>query len=401
MTTRQTSFRPLARWVGRGAILLGFAAGVVVIMLWLAGKFSPKVPVRTTADQPAASRVEGQVVSVRVVPLPLSESAVGTIRAVHEIAIGSKLLARVIEVNLKAGQEVKAGDILVRLDDTDLRAKLEQAKAAATSIDAVHVQAAADEERGASLMKSNAISRQEYEKAVTTARSAEADLQRAQETVNEVQATLDWATIRSPIDGTVIDKKVDTGDMVTPGQLLVTLFDSKRMQLVANVRESLTRQLQVGQSIGVQIEGLGKPCSGTVSEIVPEAQSSSRAFQVKVTGPCPAGVYSGMFGRILIPLGEEQVLVIPRPAVRKVGQLELVQVVENGKATRRAIRTGRNLGDVTDQDGQVLRDQLEVLSGLRKEEQVVLPAGSQPEQAAASGPAANPASTSSQEATHE
>ena len=139
------------------------------------------------------------------------------------------------------------------------------------------------------MIKSNAISRQEYDKAVTTLRSAEADLQRAQETVNEVQATLDWATIRSPIDGTVIDKKVDVGDMVTPGQLLVTLFDPKHMQLVASVRESLTRQLQVGQSIGVRIEGLDKQCSGTVSEIVPEAQSASRAFQVKVTGPCPDG----------------------------------------------------------------------------------------------------------------
>ena len=53
----------------------------------------------------------------------------GTIRAVHETSIGSKLLARVVEVNLKAGQKVKAGDVLVRLDDTDLRAKLQQAKA--------------------------------------------------------------------------------------------------------------------------------------------------------------------------------------------------------------------------------------------------------------------------------
>ena len=173
---------------------------------------------------------------------------------------------------------------------------------------------------------------------------------------------MDWATIRSPIDGTVIDKKVDVGDMVTPGQLLVTLFDPKHMQLVASVRESLTRRLQTGQKIGVQIEGLGKQCSGTISEIVPEAQSASRSFQVKVTGPCPAGIYSGMFGRLVIPLQEEQVLVIPRKAVRDVGQLELVDVFENGQTTRRAIRTGRAF----DKD-------VEVLSGLREGEQVVLP----------------------------
>jgi RND family efflux transporter MFP subunit len=296
---------------------------------------------------------------------------------------------------------VNTGDILVRLDDTDLRAKLQQAKAAVASIEAVRAQAAADEKRYASLIESRAISRQDYEKAVTALHSAEADLRRAQETVNEVQATLGWATIRSPFDGTVIDKKVDVGDMVTPGQMLVTLFDPKRMQLVASVRESLTRQLQVGQSIAVRIDGLHKQCSGTVSEIVPESQSSSRAFQVKVTGPCPTGIYSGMFGRILIPLDEEQVLAIPRQAVRKVGQLELVEAVEGGKAIQRAIRTGRNLGDVTEQGGQVLRDQVEILSGLRKGEQVVMPAGSQPEQAAPNCPVAAPGATLSKEASHD
>ena len=401
MRIRDAFLRHFLRWVGRGAVLLAFAAGVVLLMLWLAGKFSPKVPAGATADQAEAVRVEGSLVSVRMIRQPLSESAIGTIRAVHETGIGSKLLARVIEVNLKAGQKVKAGDVLVRLDDSDLRAKLAQVKATLASIEAVRGQAVADEARDASLVTSRAISRQEYERAVTALRSAEADLRRAQEMVNEVQATLDWATVRSPIDGTVIDKKVEAGDMVTPGQMLLTLFDPKRMQLIASVRESLTRQLQIGQSIAVRLDGLNKQCSGTVSEIVPEAQSSSRAFQVKVVGPCPAGIYSGMFGRILIPVEEEQLLVIPRQAVRKVGQLDLVEVVENRKATQRAIRTGRNLGDLTDQDGRLLRDQVEVLSGLREAEQVVLPAGSQPEKAPSNCPVAIPVLTSSLEVGHE
>jgi RND family efflux transporter MFP subunit len=360
-----------ARWGGRAAVLLGFAAGVIFLMLWLAGYFAPKVPENPTTGGPQVLGLGRRAETVRLIRLPLSESAVGTIRAVHETSIGSKLLARVMEVNLKAGQKVRAGDVLLRLDDTDLRAKLQQAKAAVASIEAVRSQAAADERRYAQLVESRAVSRQEYEKAVMTLRSADADLHRAQENVNEVQATLDWATIRAPIDGTVIDKKVDVGDMVTPGQMLVTLFDPKRMQLVASVRESLTRQLQIGQSIGVQVEGLNKQCSGTVSEIVPEAQSASRAFQVKVTGPCPTGIYTGMFGRILIPLEEEQVLVIPRRAVRNVGQLELVDVVDNRQVSRRAIRTGRTLGE-----------DVEVLSGLREGEEVVTPAASAPSQEA-------------------
>jgi membrane fusion protein, multidrug efflux system len=365
MTTRGTVLVRWIRWGARAVALLGFAAGVVVLMLWLAGKFSPKVPAADGIAQSQVSDVKVRLAPARLVRLPLSESAVGTIRAVHETSIGSKLLARVVEVNLKAGQKVRTGDVLIRLDDTDLRAKLQQAKAAVASAEAVDNQASADERRYAQLVKSRTISQQAYDQAVATRRSAEADLHRAQAAVNEVQATLDWATIRSPIDGTVIDKKVDVGDMVTPGQMLVTLFDPTHMQLVASVRESLTRRLQVGQNIGVQVEGLDKQCSGTISEIVPEAQAASRAFQVKVTGPCPAGIYTGMFGRILIPLQEEQVLVIPRRAVRNVGQLELVDVSDEGRVGRRTIRTGRVLGD-----------DIEVLSGLREGEQVVLPAAS-------------------------
>ena len=82
----------------------------------------------------------------------------------------------------------------------------------------------------------------------------------------------------------------------------------------------------------------------------------------------PPGIYTGMFGRILIPLDEEQVLVIPRRAVREVGQLELVEVVDIWQLSRRAIRIGRTFGE-----------DVEVLSGLREGEQVVVP---EPEAAA-------------------
>jgi RND family efflux transporter MFP subunit len=358
--TRHDVWVRSVRWIGRLAAMLVFAVGVVLLMLWLAGKFEPKVPVVTVSALTPAAEVKGEVVPVRVRKLPLYESAVGSIRAVHETSVGCKLLARVLEVSLKAGQEVKKGDVLVRLDDTDLRAKLEQASAAVKSAEATRDQAAAEEKRNAPLAKERVISTQDYERTVAALRSAEAELRRNQEVVNEVQATLDWATIRAPMDGVVIDKQVDVGDTVTPGQILVTIFDPKRMQLVASVRESLALQLQTGQDIDVQVHGLNKQCSGTISEIVPEAQAASRAFQVKVTGPCPTGIYTGMFGRILIPLAEEQVLVIPKTALRSVGQLDLVDVVEGNRVSRRAIRTGRKL------DGDV-----EILSGLRQGEQVL------------------------------
>ena len=248
------------------------------------------------------------------------------------------------------------------MDDTDLQAGRRQAEAVLNAAEAARVQAEADANRAANLWKFKAVSRQESERAGTALKSADAEFSRAKESVNEIQATLDWATIRSPIRGIVIDKKVDVGDTVTPGQMLATLFDPKRMQLVASVRESLAHRLKVGQTIEVQIESFTKQCTGTISEIVPEAESSSRAFQVKVTGPCPEGVYSGTFGRILIPLDEELVLVIPRQAVQSVGQLDLFNVAARGAISRRAVRLGRTFGE-----------DVEVLSGLREGELIPMP----------------------------
>src|SRR4051812_4292352 len=106
-------------WGSRAAILLVFSVGVTVLLLWLAGKFAPKVSMQAERISASEDNASSIVAGVRLVRRPLVETAVGTIRPVHETTIGAKLLARVVEVNLKAGQAVKAGDVLVRLDDKD------------------------------------------------------------------------------------------------------------------------------------------------------------------------------------------------------------------------------------------------------------------------------------------
>ena len=239
-----------------------------------------------------------------------------------------------------------------------------QAEAALTASEAAHAQAQSDADRYESLLKSNAVSRQEYERTATAVKSTAAELRRAREAINEMQATLDFATIRSPMEGIVVDKKVDVGDLVTPGQTLATLLDPNRMQLVASVRESLAHRLQTGQNIDVQIEALNKQCTGTVSEIVPEAQSASRTFQVKVTGPCPQGVYSGMFGATSDSARRGASACCPARGRHERGAARARRRGrERPREPTRAIRSGRTLDD-----------NVEVLSGLREGEQVELPA---------------------------
>ena len=350
--------------IRRALIGLAFLVVVVLLMVWLAGGFHRKIH-RSAPQAREVSVTEGErgadveTVAVRIRRVPRVETAVGTVQAVHEAAVASKLLAKVVEVNVTAGREVTKEEILIRLDDADLQARVEQAQSAADAARSARDQAKIEHDRIKELMENEAASKIEWDRAQSGLKTAEAELERAEQAANEARTVLGYATVRAPIDGVVVDKRVEAGDTATPGQVLLTLYDPTRMQLVASVRESLTRRLQVGQTIGVRIDTMEHACEGRVSEIVPEAESASRTFAVKVTGPCPPGVYSGMFGRLLIPLEEESILVIPRRVVRRVGQLDLVEVVEDGRLRRRAVTLGR-----------VFDDEVEVLSGLREGELV-------------------------------
>lgn len=348
---------------GRGAMALAVAAGVGWLLLALAGTFHHKTPSEAAAV-PVRSLSEQEVVDVVTVRRPRFETAIGTIQPVHEAAVASKLLARVVEVRVKAGQQVAEGDVLVRLDDADLVARQQQALAAERGATARSEQATADLNRARQLRKQNVITQAELDQAESTQRSAAAELDRIRQTIKEAEVLLEYATIRSPLTGTVVDKRVDPGDTVSPGQILLTLYDPTHMQMVASVRESLALQLRVGQELPARLESLGYECHATVSEIVPQAEAASRSFTIKVIGPCPPGVYSGMFGRLLLPLDEEDVTVIPTRAIRRVGQLTMVDVVlPDSRLERRSIQTGREFDR-----------QQEVLAGLTAGERVAVPA---------------------------
>lgn len=364
MTTVTTETPPKRTpWNGlvKGLLVaVGLVAFIALLMLWLSGFFQEKVAAAPSAGKMQAALPDGEIVTVELTKLPRQESAVGTIRAVHEVGVASKILARVKEIRIKAGQRVTKGEVLALLDEADLKARLEQAESAEIAAKARLDQAKADLVRGERLKARQAISVEELEKMTTEARMATAEFDRARQAVSEARITEDYATIKAPIAGIIVDKKVNEGDTLQPGQVLATMYDPGRMQMVATVRESLAQKLAVGQQLPARIDTLDMDCHATVSEIVPEAQTDSRSFQVKVTGPCPPDIISGMFGRIYIPLEDEPVLAIPPEAIRKVGQLSEVDVVtDSGFIARRVVQPGR-----------LLKPGREILSGLKPGEKI-------------------------------
>lgn len=350
--------------IKRMAFVLAFlvSAGIVgLVLMVFAGFFHRKIPSRDTQTQRATAGPVVMQTAVRMVVQPRVESATGTIKPVHESNIASKILARVVDMQASAGKQVQAGDVLIRLSDEDLIARLRQAEADRDAARAQWELAKTEAQRAQQLLPSRSISQSDYETAMARLRTDEANHERAMRSVDEAKVVLEYSVIVAPFTGVVIDKRVDRGDTVTPGQVLLTLYDPTQMQLVASVRESLAMQLKVGQVIPAGMDSLGYQCQATIREIVPQANSLSRSFEVKVTGPCPTGIYSGMYGRIQIPIGEEHILLIPASYVQRVGQLSMVYVLEDGIPKRRAIQLGR-----------AFSEEVEVLSGLQVGENVAV-----------------------------
>lgn len=349
----------LLRAAGFWSFILAGTAAVGWMLLWAAGTFHEKVAEQTVHDLPEVP-AGASLAAVRLLERPRYETAVGVIQAVHEAGVASKILARVEEVTITAGQQVAAGDILVRLQDEDLKARLAQLESNQSAAEARQVQAQADFDRAERLLPTSSISKADHDAATATLKAANAEVERARQAVEEARIQLAYATIKAPFDGIIVDKQIKPGDTAVPGQVLLRLYDPKQMQLVAQVRESLAMSLRPGQQIGARLDALGYECQATIAEVVPQADSATHSFEVKVTGPCPEGIYSGMFGRLVMPVGTETLLLAPADALIRIGQLTMVNVVHDGHMERRNVQIGRQL------NGEV-----EVLSGLRAGEQVV------------------------------
>ncbi|EQD37422.1 efflux transporter, RND family, MFP subunit, AcrA/E family, partial [mine drainage metagenome] len=201
----------------------------------------------------------------------------------------------------------------------------------------------------------------------TAVASVRANLARALAERQAAQAVLGYTTIRSTINGIVMQKYVNVGDTVMPGQMLAKLYDPQTLQLDAVVRESLASAPHLGQKMSVQLEGLHAIVQARIRQIVPRVNAQSRSFIVKAAATFPAGVWPGMYGNLIIPTGSHKVLVIPEAAIEHIGQLDLVTVVRHGRLRRYTVQLGRHIGPMR-----------EILSGLTAGQRVVVPsAGSQ------------------------
>src|ERR1019366_2130841 len=132
------------------------------------------------------------------------------------------------------------------------------------------------------------------------------------------------------------------------------------LRLEADVPEALIGNVKLGDKLVVRIAAVTNDIAGTVAEMSPTADSNSRTYLVKLDLPGATGLRSGQFGRVSVRVGEASAIRVPAAAVVQRGQMELVFVVVGNHAQLRLVKTGTRIGD-----------EIELVSGLNRSEQVV------------------------------
>jgi RND family efflux transporter MFP subunit len=348
----------------KAALALGGVLALVLLLLWIAGTIGGEKVAPGTVKPPVGAAPAGRVAAAEKVEVEELLEWPGTVRSRMEARPASKLLARVLEVKVRAGDPVKAGDVLAVLDDRDVRSRVDQARSALASAEAQAAQAGADHARVKGLFDKQAATQRDLEAAEARAKSAAAQVAQARDAVKEAEVALGEGVVKAPFDGVVAEKLVEPGDTAVPGRPLFTVHDPSNLRLEAQVPESCAAKASVGMEVRTRIDALGREVTAKVEEISPVADPQSRTFLIKAALPPEKDLRPGTFGRFLQPCGKKTALLIPLAAVSRSGQLEMVKVLEDGEARTRHVKTGKTHGD-----------RIEVLSGLREGDKVLVEAG--------------------------
>jgi len=342
-------------------IMLAVAVLVLILLLlYMQGSFVSKVSPGLTGQAAGSgnSTQNTALVEKRTVEDILTWP--GTVRSRTVVNISPKMTARIIDIKVHAGDKVKKGDVIAKLDERDIHAQENQALAAVAGANAQAGRAQADAQRIKSLYSKDAATRENLDAIVAQEKSARATVNQAMSAVNEIRTHLDDTVLRAPFDGIVVKRLQEPGDMGLTGVPVVTIQTPQGLRLEADVATTCAGRFSTGMDATVRIDTLRQTTTGQIDEIIPEVDPQTRTQLVKIALPQIEGLQPGYFGWLEQACGQHEALLIPADAVQHIGQLEVVQVLADGKPTMRHIRTAKIFGD-----------QIEVLSGLHEGETII------------------------------
>lgn len=317
------------------------------------------------ADETTTPAVE--VVQARYGALPLRERLTGTVRAAGQVAIYPEASGPIVEVLANNGDQVSAGDPLVRIRAESPRSQLQQSRAGLAGARARREQATATVqqlerryERARELVQEEFISQEEFESIQTqleTARadlaSAEADIDMAEGELGESRESVRQTVVRAPIDGSVGRRNAEVGMYVTGSTALFTIGRLEQMQIEAPVTQEMLSRIAVGQTAEIRSESLPDTViTAPVARVSPFIEPGSFSAEIEIDVPNPdALLLPGMFVTVDVLYGEsQQATLVPKSAVYEdpgTGALGIYVTPSLGLETRPVMPDGEERAPLT------------------------------------------------------
>lgn len=290
----------------------------------------------------------------------------GTVEAVRQTVVAAQVASAVVALPVKAGDRVKAGQLLARLD---ARAAEQQAGAAAAQVEAARAAqqvATLEVQRQRQLFASRFISQAALDQAEAQFKTATAQANAQMAAAQAARTESGYFAVKAPYDAVVTEVGVMPGDMALPGRALVTLFDPSALRVAVAVPESAAAGLRSRLATAVGVEIAGQRLTVPHWEVLPAADPVTHTVTVRIELPTGGVASPGSFARAWLPTvaggtGLQRVFIPGRALVQRAELKAVYAVGADGRALLRQVRTGAVSGD-----------QVEVLAGLRPGERIAL-----------------------------
>ena len=307
------------------------------------------------------------VAAVEIRDVPVEVYAPIDLRALTQADVGAKTLGVLDAVLVDRGDAVKKGQLLALVRPSDLPDQLAAARGVLAQAEAAATLARANKQRAEQLAPDGVVSQQELQQATTAAAQTEATLAAAKSQASAMAVRLGEMRIDSPLEGVVLQRRLDPGALVGPtagtgSVLTVARIDIIRAFIPVNERSALS--IRVGQDAHVELDAVpGKSFRGKVVRISPMLDAMTRTVDAEVQLPNPSGdLKPGMYGRGAVVTGiHKGAIVVPASAVVISNDRKFVFVLNGDRVKRTEVQSGVDGGDW-----------LEVTSGLAPDSEVVI-----------------------------
>ena len=317
------------------------------LMRALQAKKTQSEAANALANRPLLASIElapSDLVQLKTRELAQGLAISGSLKAVNSAILKARVAGELRDLRVREGDSVKAGQIVARIDPTDIEWRIkqahDQADAAKTQIDIAQRQF----DNNKSLVDQGFISKTALDTSSSSLLGAQATHRAALASVELAKRSLDDTYLRSPIAGLVSQRLAQPGERVAIDGRVLEVVDLSRLELEATLAAADSVLLKRGQTATLEIEGIAQPVTAQVVRINPSAQAGSRSVLAYLAINNAGGLRQGLFAQGVVGMAKQTVLALPVSAVRIDKPSPYVQIVVAGKVVHQALILG-NRGD--------------------------------------------------------